>query len=143
MLFDDNKDPVPFIEELKIIREIIDELQKTTPHFDFRLIITGLKIVGESHIKKMIQHIREGSSQEDKRLAELLAGFDMVNEEDFTPEIHEFAKEILGAKKTVMVTDQCAGGMPCFFHAGETHDRGIKNLHDAILLGSKRIGHGF
>jgi hypothetical protein len=26
MLFDDNKDPVPFMEELKIIREIVDEL---------------------------------------------------------------------------------------------------------------------
>jgi len=33
--------------------------------------------------------------------------------------------------------------MPCFFHAGETHDRDVKNLHDAILLGTKRIGHGF
>lgn len=105
MLFGDNKEPVPFIEELKIIREIVDELQKKTPHFDFRLCITGLKILGESHVKKMIQHIREGSNHEDKRLAELIAGFDMVNEEDFTPEISEFAKQILSAQKTVMVTE--------------------------------------
>lgn len=33
--------------------------------------------------------------------------------------------------------------MPCFFHAGETHDREITNIHDAVLLNSKRIGHGF
>lgn len=98
MLFDDNKSPVPFIEELKIFREIVDELQEKTPHFDFRLIITGLKIIGESHMKKMIQHIIEGSSHGDKRLAELISGFDMVNEEDFTPEIGEFAKQILAAK---------------------------------------------
>lgn len=97
MLFDDNRDQVPFIEELKIIREIVDELQKVTPHFDFRLIITGLKIVGHKHIKKMINHIHEGSSDEDKRLAELIAGFDMVNEEDFTPEISEFVEEIVTA----------------------------------------------
>ena len=57
MLFDDDKKPIPFLEELKIIREIIDDLQKDTPHFDFRLILTGLKIVGEPHIKKMIHHI--------------------------------------------------------------------------------------
>ena len=33
--------------------------------------------------------------------------------------------------------------MPCFFHAGETHDRENENLYDALILGSKRIGHGF
>ena len=33
--------------------------------------------------------------------------------------------------------------MPLFFHAGETHDRNSHNLHDAITLGAKRIGHGF
>ena len=33
--------------------------------------------------------------------------------------------------------------MPCFFHAGETHDREITNMHDSVLLNSKRIGHGF
>lgn len=143
MLFDDNKDPVPFIQELRIIREIVDELQKITPHFDFRLVITGLKIIGESHVKKMINHIKEGSDHEDKRLVELIAGFDMVNEEDFTPEIKQFAKQILTAQKSIMVTETSPEGMPCFFHCGETHDRGIKNLHDAIMFGTKRIGHGF
>ena len=33
--------------------------------------------------------------------------------------------------------------MPTFCHAGETHDKGVTNLHDAILLNTKRIGHGF
>ena len=50
MLFDEDKKPIPFIEELKIIRGIIDDLQRKTPHFDFRLILTGLKILGESHV---------------------------------------------------------------------------------------------
>ena len=92
MLFDDNREPVSFLEELKIFREIVDELQEKTPNFDFRLVITGLKIIGESHVKKMLQHISEGSNHEDKRLADMIAGFDMVNEEDFTPEISQFAK---------------------------------------------------
>ena len=95
MLFDDDKKQVDFVTELKIIREVIDELQKETPHFDFRLIITGLKIVGEKHVKKMLEHIRIGTSLEDKRLAELIAGFDLVNEEDFTPEISNFAEVIM------------------------------------------------
>lgn len=33
--------------------------------------------------------------------------------------------------------------MPCFFHCGETHDRHVENIHDSIMLGTKRIGHGF
>jgi hypothetical protein len=33
--------------------------------------------------------------------------------------------------------------MSTFFHAGETHQEGCYNLHDAIALGTKRIGHGF
>jgi adenosine deaminase CECR1 len=36
--------------------------------------------------------------------------------------------------------------LPFIFHAGETHDHGgdtDSNLYDVILLGTKRIGHGF
>lgn len=32
---------------------------------------------------------------------------------------------------------------PCMFHAGESDWSGNTNLYDALLLGSKRIGHGF
>lgn len=42
-----------------------------------------------------------------------------------------------------MASESNPDGMPCFFHAGETHQLGIKNLHDAIMFGTKRIGHGF
>jgi len=73
----------------------------------------------------MIDHIAIGSSDKDPRLAELIAGFDMVNEEDYTPEIKEFAEQILEGKRHCMVTSQNMedkDGMPCFFHAGETHD---------------------
>ena len=33
--------------------------------------------------------------------------------------------------------------MPCFFHAGETHDARVHNMHDSLLLNAKRLGHGF
>lgn len=97
MLFDDDKVPLKFLDELKVIREVVDELQKVNSHmpFYFKLILTGLKIVGKTHIEKMLKHTQEGANAEDKRLAELIAGFDMVNEEDYTPEISTFAEEIL------------------------------------------------
>jgi len=49
----------------------------------------------------MIRHLEQGTSQKDRKLAELVVGFDMVNEEDFTPEISFFAEEILEGKQRV------------------------------------------
>jgi adenosine deaminase CECR1 len=33
--------------------------------------------------------------------------------------------------------------LPLVFHAGESVDAANENLFDALLLGTKRIGHGF
>ena len=102
-------------------------------HFHLRLIITGLKIVGKPHIVKMIDAIIEGRDYSD-----LISGFDMVNEEDVTAPILHFVPEILDGKQKDGENE-----LPCFFHCGETHDRTNENLFDAVLLGTKRIGHGF
>jgi len=57
------------------------------------LILTCYKIIGKPHVKKIIGHIKEAN----QKFSHLIGGFDMVNEEEFTPEISEFASEILGA----------------------------------------------
>jgi adenosine deaminase CECR1 len=70
-----------------------------------------------------------------KTEAKMIVGFDMVNEEDFCPPLKEF----LG-----MMFDEARNGpLPLIFHAGESVDASNENLYDAILLGTKRIGHGF
>lgn len=102
-MFDDNKERISFLDELKILREVVDELQKDTPHFQLKLILTGLKIIGESHVRMILQHLAEGSNAEDKRLAELVAGFDLVNEEDYTPAIAAFAEDILTSKEYIKI----------------------------------------
>lgn len=71
------------LEELKIVDECIKETQKRIPYFEMTLIITGLKIVGAPHIKKMIDHIQIGK----RHYPDLITGFDLVNEEDFTDQI--------------------------------------------------------
>ena len=98
MIFDENKKMVSFHRELEVIREIVDELKQKAPQFELRLILTGLKIIGKQHIEKMIRHLEQGTKEKDRKLAELVVGFDMVNEEDFTPEISFFAEGILGGK---------------------------------------------
>ena len=116
----------------------MNEVKANAPHpFEFILVITGLKIVGISHVNKMLDHIRIGK----EKLPHLIAGFDLVNEEEFTEPISAFMPEILGASEDPR--DKNMHGMNCFFHAGETHNRNIFNLHDSVLLNTKRIGHGF
>jgi len=136
MLFDEDRKPMGLLKELKIIQEVIDETKQSIPYFEMTLVITGLKIVGTPHINKMIDHIQIGR----KAYPGLISGFDMVNEEDFTAQIATFTPEILAAQ---LDSTSSTYDMATFFHAGETHDKDVKNLHDAILLNTKRIGHGF
>ena len=76
-----------------------------------------------------------------KMAPDLVAGYDLVNEEDTTPQLLEFAKLILEGRKRG--GDQgFSEGLPLYLHAGESVYRQNVNMYDAVLLGSKRIGHG-
>ncbi|KAL7940322.1 hypothetical protein V8C42DRAFT_356331 [Trichoderma barbatum] len=78
-----------------------------------------------------------------KKWPQWIAGFDLVGEEAkghiinfFVPKLLEFRQKC--AKQNLDI--------PFLFHCGETLDMGTEtdgNLVDALLLGSKRIGHGF
>ena len=118
-----------------MIKSIVDEVQARAPHFELSLILVSYKMVGQAHCTKILEHCKIGR----ERYPDLIAGYDMVNEEEYTPELEKFMPSILGAQKSAGSTQN----MHCFFHAGETHDKNIKNMHDAVLLNSKRIGHGF
>jgi len=127
--------PIPLLDELDLIQNILNEVKQDCPHFELTLILTSYKMVGQSHVTKILEHIRIGK----ERYPDLVVGYDMVNEEEYTPSIDTFMPSVLGAQETPGVTHN----LPCFFHAGETHDRNVTNMHDAVLLNSKRIGHGF
>ena len=58
-------------------------------------------------------------------------------EEDTTPQVIEFARLIIEGTKR-----GGEGGLPLFLHAGESVYRENTNLYDAIILGTRRIGHG-
>lgn len=123
------------LDELALIQSIIDDVKKGTPHFEMQLILTSYKFVGESHCSKILEHIKIGK----ERYPNLISGYDAVNEEEYTDELETFMPQVLGAQNAQGPTEN----LPCFFHAGETHDRNIKNMYDAVLLKSKRLGHGF
>jgi len=89
---------------------------------------------------------REGAkSQLEKTLAErgrdpgLVAGFDLVEEEDESHGTLFFVEEILAARREA---ERRGFSLPLFLHSGETNRAQSENLDDALLLGAERIGHG-
>lgn len=49
----------------------------------------------QEHSGKILRHLVVSAKHEDKKIANLIAGFDLVNEEDFTDPIGKFAEQIL------------------------------------------------
>ncbi|RKF60507.1 Adenosine deaminase 2 [Erysiphe neolycopersici] len=74
---------------------------------------------------------------------QLISGYDLVGQEDPGRTLKDLLPELFWFKR------QCAQEgieIPFFFHAGECLGDGSEtdqNLFDAILLGTRRIGHGF
>ncbi|KAF7304985.1 Adenosine deaminase CECR1-A [Mycena kentingensis (nom. inval.)] len=73
----------------------------------------------------------------------LIAGFDLVGAENVLKPLIYYAETLLRFRKRV---EELGMDIPFILHAGETTGDGTEadmNLYDAILLGTKRIGHGF
>ncbi|OHE98046.1 adenosine/AMP deaminase [Colletotrichum orchidophilum] len=72
-----------------------------------------------------------------------IAGFDLVGEESKGRPLRDFIAEFLAFRQKC---EEASVDIPFLFHCGETTDIGNEtdgNLVDALLLNSKRIGHGF
>ncbi|KAJ0110256.1 hypothetical protein J7T55_000689 [Diaporthe amygdali] len=79
-----------------------------------------------------------------KRWPGWIAGFDLVGEEGKGRPLSTFVPEFLQFQKDCAAAG--VGEIPFLFHCGETLESGSEtddNLLDALLLGSRRIGHGF
>jgi hypothetical protein len=67
--------------------------------------VCSLKFFGKKHIDEMAECM-----QKSRKVCDLIAGFDMVNEEDTTPPMKEFLDSLLKARETL--NDDC----PFYFH---------------------------
>ena len=74
---------------------------------------------------------------------DLICGFDLVGQEDLGRPLADLMPELFWFKKKCV---EEGVDIPFYFHAGETlgdGDEVDENLFDAVLLGTRRIGHGF
>ncbi|XP_011880774.1 PREDICTED: adenosine deaminase CECR1-like [Vollenhovia emeryi] len=121
------------LEMLKIHKDVINRFKKDYPDFVGAKIIyapqRGVDDEKMDYYLKTLTQIRQ-------LYPDLVAGFDLVGQEDKGKPLTEFADKLNAVDPNVKY----------FFHAGETNWNGAStdmNLFDAFLLNTKRIGHGY
>ncbi|KAH8768150.1 hypothetical protein F5883DRAFT_69100 [Diaporthe sp. PMI_573] len=107
-----------------------------------RMIWTSLRIWDQKSIVQNMDHAITTKLE----FPHLLSGFDLVGQEDLGRPLADVLPELFWFRKQLAEEGLPDGAMPFFFHAGETLGDGTatdQNLFDAVLLGTRRIGHGF
>lgn len=128
----DGKNYSPIITA-RSYHKVINRFKKDYPDF------FGAKIIYAPSRKverETIDTYLELAKQIKKEIPDTFAGFDLVGEEDKGNPLIDYVPQLM----------KMAGEINYFFHAGETNWYGAStdmNILDAVLLGAKRIGHGF
>ncbi|XP_055606544.1 adenosine deaminase AGSA-like [Uranotaenia lowii] len=112
--------------------DLTEQFQQAHPDFvGVKFIYAPLRIVDDNTYAQYF----DTAEKLHKRFPTFMAGFDLVGQEDLGRPFTDVNDRLLNMSPTIQF----------FFHAGETNWCGLSddNLIDAILLGTKRIGHGF
>ena len=119
--------------------EAFKSSEEGTAFWGARIIWTSIRIFD----KRIIVEDMKECIRIKQLFPDLICGFDFVGQEDAGKPLTELLPEIFWFKKRCM---EEGVDIPFFFHAGETLGTGDEvdeNVFDAILLGTRRIGHGF
>lgn len=117
----------------KLYQQVTKKFMEDYPDF------VGVKMILTHHRKATLNKIQTALELANKlkdEMPEFFAGFDLVGQEDIGKPLFEFYPALFEAKDRINF----------YFHGGETDWFGTstdENLIDAILLGSKRVGHAF
>ncbi|KAM9683505.1 adenosine deaminase 2 isoform 3-T4 [Dama dama] len=121
---------------VRTYEEVAHNFAKTHPGFiGIKLIFSDHRTKNESLIKKSIQTAMDLRA----KFPGIVAGFDLVGREDTGHTLYDY-------REALMIPASRGVHLPYFFHAGETDWEGTsidRNLLDAVILNSTRIGHGF
>ncbi|CZT40932.1 related to CECR1 protein [Rhynchosporium secalis] len=122
------------------LRNTMAEISESGQHFG------GMKVIyctPRSFKKEQVEASLNECIELKLKFRSLLCGFDLVGHEEMGNELRHFVPEFLAFRKKC---DTQNLDLPFLFHCGETLEVGGKvdgNLFDAVLLNSKRIGHGY
>ncbi|WP_159090772.1 adenosine kinase [Aquimarina aquimarini] len=134
-LFDSTTVEYPIETMILDLEEVVKEIQMLDERFSISIIYTSFKFLDNKNIDKQIQQ----AFYLKQKYPDIISGFDLVSEEDKGHSVLYYQKNW----KTIDSLEQKLGiELPLFLHAGESKSRKNQNLIDAVLLDSKRIGHG-
>ncbi|XP_022432858.1 adenosine deaminase 2 isoform X2 [Delphinapterus leucas] len=121
---------------VRLYEEVARNFAKEHPGFiGIKLIYSDHRSKDASTITKSIQTAMELRA----KFPGMVAGFDLVGREDTGHSLYDY-------KEVLMIPASRGIKLPYFFHAGETDWQGTsadRNVLDALILNSTRIGHGF
>ncbi|ALC41757.1 Adgf-B [Drosophila busckii] len=120
-------------DTVKVYNEQLQRFKQQHPDFiDSKLIYAPLRHIDAA---KLATHVKL-CTELNAAYPELLIGFDLVGQEDLGYPLSAFAMELLKLPQHINF----------YFHAGQTNWYGSpvdENLVDAVLLGTRRIAHGY
>ncbi|XP_057325715.1 adenosine deaminase 2-like [Microplitis mediator] len=121
------------IDVVRIYKEVTDRFIKDYPDFiGVKIIFAPLRIMSVSDLDEYINMTIEMK----RTFPNFFAGFDLVGQEDKGNPLNLYVDKL----------QRLTNEVNFFFHAGETDWFGLKsdkNLLDAVLLNTTRIGHGY
>jgi len=115
--------------------EILAEIKRDNPEFKVKFISTSLRSSPRESIAKSLAQALDMRAVNPG----LMIGFDLVDEEDKCQTNLYFINELLEARHKA---EQRNITLPFYLHSGESNWTENENVLDAILLDSRRIGHG-
>ncbi|OAX42292.1 Metallo-dependent hydrolase [Rhizopogon vinicolor AM-OR11-026] len=144
ILAEDAKTRLDLRELLLIYEEVTNEIKAEMKAKGQEDDFAGLKIIYNTLRFVSLEDLDvelDQCARFKQEFPDLIAGFDLVGHEDGI-----MSKSLLDYAEPLLRFAEKHPNIPFLFHAGETLGDGTAadmNLYDAILLGTKRIGHGF
>ncbi len=123
-------------EFVSTIRKALQRVRKDYPDFTLKIIHANLRFRSNELISSDVRTTMEYR----QRYPDLLVGYDLVAEEDAG---HTTFYHLESFLKIFQLNKDVSYPIDLYLHDGESNWVDNQNLYDAILLGSKRIGHGF
>lgn len=122
-------------DKIDVYTRVISEMQKSAPHLTCKMIASSVRMKAPEEMAKDLIFAFEVKKQRP----DFIVGWDAPGEEDIGRPTLDYASELLQMQN---LSKNYGVDLPLMLHDGES-DWSTLNTVDAVLLGAKRLGHGF
>ncbi|MBX2817405.1 MAG: hypothetical protein KTR24_15460 [Saprospiraceae bacterium] len=128
--------PYALADFVQTFVEVQQRIRKIDPGFTMNIIHANLRFFDQQTIWNDITFTHQNRT----KYPQWLKGYDLVAEEDAG---HPTLFHVENFLRLDSLETATGVSLPLYLHDGESDWVSVDNLYDAILLGTRRIGHGF